>query len=74
MAELKKLRTTDQAFEEIKKMDPQSAITRCFIRKAIMGGDLPFIQTGCKRLIDLDDLIEFINRNMKDMGERQGVR
>lgn len=74
MQELKKLRTIEQAYNAIKEMDPDTAISKWFIREAILGGEIPFVQVHSKRLIDLDDLISYINGNMHTMAERQGVK
>ncbi|MEE0515512.1 MAG: DNA-binding protein [Emergencia sp.] len=74
MAEMKRLRTIDQAYNAIKELDPESAVSRWFIREAVLNGEIPFFQVKSKRLIDLDDLISYINKNMYTMAERQGVK
>lgn len=74
MKEIKKMRTIEQAYNDLKTIDPDTAITKNYIRDLVLGGDLPFLQVKSKRLIDLDDLSEYINKNMKDMAERQGAR
>lgn len=74
MQELKKLRTIEQAYAALKEMDPDTAISKWFIREAILNGEIPFVQVHSKRLIDLGDLISYINRNMLTMAERQAVK
>lgn len=74
MAEMKRLRTIDQAYNAIKELDPESAVSRWFIREAVLNGEIPFLQVKSKRLIDLDDLISYINENVHTMAERQGVK
>ena len=74
MQELKKLRTIEQAYAALKEMDPDTAISKWFIREAILNGEIPFVQVHSKRLIDLGDLISYINRNMLTMSERQAVK
>ena len=74
MAEMKRLRTIDQAYNAIKELDPESAVSRWFIREAVLNGEIPFFQVKSKRLIDLDDLISYINKNMYTMAERLGVK
>lgn len=64
---MKKLRTIEQAHEELKRIDPGTAISRNFIREAVLGGDLPFLKVKSKRLIDMNDLMEYIEGEMKDM-------
>ena len=74
MAGMKRLRTIDQAYNAIKELDPESAVSRWFIREAVLNGEIPFLQVKSKRLIDLDDLISYINENVHTMAERQGVK
>ncbi len=71
MQELKKLRTIEQAYAALKEMDPDTAISKWFIREAILNGEIPFVQVHSKRLIDLNDLINYINKSMCTMAERQ---
>ena len=71
---MKRLRTIDQAYNAIKELDPESAVSRWFIREAVLNGEIPFLQVKSKRLIDLDDLISYINENVHTMAERQGVK
>ncbi|WP_251612719.1 DNA-binding protein [Senimuribacter intestinalis] len=71
MQELKKLRTIEQAYAALKEMDPDTAISKWFIREAILNGEIPFVQVHSKRLIDLGDLINYINKSMCTMAERQ---
>lgn len=71
---IRKMRTIEQAYNDLKEIDPGTAITKNCIRDLVLGGHLPFLQVKSKRLIDLDDLMEYIGANMKDMAERQGVR
>ncbi len=74
MQELKKLRTIEQAYAALKEMDPDTAISKWFIREAILNGEIPFVQVHSKRLIDLNDLINYINKSMCTMAERQAVK
>lgn len=71
MADIKRMRTIAQAYEDLKEIDPHSSITRNYIRDLVIGGYIPFLQIKSKRLIDLDDLMEYIQKNMCDMAERQ---
>lgn len=71
MADIKRMRTIAQAYEDLKEIDPHSSITRNYIRDLVVGGCIPFLQVKSKRLIDLDDLMEYIRKNMHDMTERQ---
>lgn len=73
MKQIKRLRTIDQAYKDIKEMDPHTCISKNCIRDLVMSGELPFLQVKSKRLIDLDDLMDYIGSNMLDMSQRQAV-
>ena len=60
MIKLPKMRTLDECYEEIKSVDPNTAISKYFIRKLVLSGKIPCIKSGCKRLINFDSLIEYI--------------
>lgn len=62
MEKVVKLRTIDEAYTEIVKMDPDTKITKYFIRTLVKNGTIPFIRVGKrKRLINLDLLIEYLS-------------
>lgn len=60
---MKKIRTIQGCLEEIKKSDPDSAITLTAIRRAVSEGDVPSQRVGSgkqkKYLIDLDILLDY---------------
>lgn len=57
-----RLRTIDEAHAEIIKMDPDSKITKYFIRTLVKNGTIPCLRVGKKkRLINLDLLIEYLS-------------
>ena len=55
-----RIRTIDQAYEEIRKADPETAITRNYIRTLVTDGTIPHIMAGAKYLVDLDVLEDYI--------------
>lgn len=57
---LRRMRTINQAIEEIKEMDSNSAITYNFINTLIKNNDIRYINIGNKRLIDLDSLLDYL--------------
>ncbi len=61
-----KLRTSDQAYELIKKMDPDTALTRHAVRTIITSGDIPTLKIGRKTLVDIDDLYEHLGIKAKE--------
>lgn len=56
---LPKMRTAEQAYEEIKSMDPNTAIKLHHVRRMIRSGRVPVVQVSPQRkLVNLDLLIE----------------
>lgn len=55
------MRTIPEAFAEIKSLDEKSSLTQNAIRLLCKQGKIRFVMIGTKYLIDLDNLIEFLN-------------
>lgn len=53
---MKRIRTIDQAYDEIKAKDPQTAISRYLVRQMVKQGMVPSLPSGNKRLVDVDVL------------------
>ena len=64
-----RLRTVDAAFREIKEADPDTGISKHFIRTAVTTGRVPSIRQGCKYLFRLEDLEEYIERELNRSAE-----
>lgn len=60
MLSLPRMRTLDDCYKEIKFMDPDSAISKYYIRQLAISGKIRCVKSGNKRLINLDSLIEYI--------------
>ena len=58
---LSRKRTLDEAYNELKQLDPNTAFSKYYIRRLAVSGAVPTIMCGRKRLIDLDALIEYLN-------------
>ena len=71
MKEIKRLRTIDQAYRELKAMDPDTAISKHYIRSIVLTGQLPHLQVESKRLIYLDDLMTYIEKSMTGITAKQ---
>ncbi len=54
------LRTIKKAFEEIRKVDPNSSITVYTIRKWCKDGLVRYLTVGSKILVDMDSLNDYI--------------
>lgn len=56
-----KMRTIQEAYNELKKSDPETAVTPHAIRQMILSGVLPHIKAGKKYLINIDILNDFLS-------------
>lgn len=59
-----RIRTIDTAYEEIRKNDPDTAISRNYIRQIVRDGTIPSIRTGNKYLVSMQVLEEYIKSQM----------
>lgn len=58
---ISKMKTVKQCFEEIKKLDTDTAITQWFIRCLCKDNKVKHFMTGTKILVNFDDLINYLN-------------
>lgn len=58
-----KMRIIKDVFDEIKKNDPDTAITMCGLRRMVQTGVIPSVQVGRKRLINADTVMDYLNSN-----------
>lgn len=56
-----RLRTVSEAAAELRALDPHTAMTPYHIRQLCLKGILPTIKAGKKRLLNLNDLVEYMN-------------
>ena len=56
-----RMRTLPEAYAELKKADPSTAYTLRALRAAVNKGEIPVVNIGNKRLINLDRLYESLN-------------
>ena len=55
-----KIRTISEAIEEIKRLDPETAITARFIKEGIADGKIPIIRVGNKVLVNMASIFAFL--------------
>ena len=55
-----KIRTIAEAIEEIKRLDPETAITARFIKEGIADGKIPIIRVGNKVLVNMSSIFTFL--------------
>ena len=54
-----RIRLIKEAYEEIKKADPGTAITMNYVRKLVVSGAVWSIRVGRRYLINMDDLEDY---------------
>lgn len=57
---LPRMRLVDQAYEELKQLDPNTAISKNFIRKLAKSGKIHTVQVGRRTLLSFDSLLEYL--------------
>lgn len=55
-----RMRTIQEAANELKKIDPDTALTPYAIRQMVLKGVIPCIYAGKKRLINMDILEKYL--------------
>lgn len=71
-----KMRIIKDIYEDIKRNDPETAITMCGLRRMVQTGVIPSVQVGRKRLINADTVMDYLNNNTitsKSKQEEYGV-
>ena len=70
-----RMRTIPEAFNELKKADPETAYTLRALRAAVNRGELPVVRVGNKRLVNLDKLFEMLNTPSSEPNStNEGIR
>lgn len=55
-----RIRTIEKAFDEIKRTDTDTCITKHFIKNLIIEGEIPYRKTGNRYLIDVDEVMNYM--------------
>lgn len=61
MSRAVKFRTMETAYKEIKEMDPNTAITKWAIRRAVTEGAVPSRRVGNKYVFNMDALLDYFD-------------
>ena len=60
---MKRIRTIQAAYEEIKRADPGTSLSPSAVRRAVTSGEIPSRRVGSnggyKYMVDLDKVIEY---------------
>ena len=59
-SKIPRMRTVSEASQELKALDPHTAMTPYHIRRLCLNGVLPTVKAGKKILLNLDALIEYM--------------
>ena len=62
-----RMRLLKEAAEEIKSVDPGTAVTPYFIRQLALEGKVKSVMAGRKRLINLDDLLQYLDLQQENV-------
>ena len=58
---LPRMRTIPKAYEEIKKIDPDTSISMRLLRKLVNSGQIPTVKVSNKILINFDLLLDLLS-------------
>ena len=61
-----RMRTVHEAAQELKAIDPNTAVTEYHIRQLALSGVLPRVQAGRNLLINFDLLLEYLQNPTAD--------
>lgn len=60
MAALPRMRNAEGVLKELKAQDPDTRITLNFIRGLIRSGEIPVVQAGCQKLVNVDLVFDYL--------------
>ncbi len=68
---MSRFRYLKNAASEMKKADPQCAITERALREWVAAGILPALSVGCRKLVDLDTVEKLISEPIQPQEKDQ---
>lgn len=60
MASLPRMRDAKGVLAEIKKIDPETPVTIHFVRGLIKSGEIPVVEAGNRKFVNLDTVLDFL--------------
>lgn len=66
---LPRMRTIKEAAMECRETDPRTAITEKYIRRLVLTGQIPYVKSGTKYLLNMDKLESFLNQDYEEPQE-----
>ena len=67
-----RMRTLDECYNELKAIDPNTSVSKYFIRRLAVSGTIPCIMAGRKRLINFDKLLSYLSGDNQDQKKHSG--
>lgn len=74
MAALPRMRNAEGVLKELKAQDPETRITLNFIRGLILSGEIPVVQAGCQKLVNVDLVFDYLANQGTSKPIRYAVR
>ena len=68
-----RMRMASGVLAEIKAMDPGTQVTLHYIRGIIKAEKVPVIKSGCKKLVDLDKVLEYLSNGDTSPEEQKEI-
>lgn len=62
MTEVPRMRTAPEAIAELRKIDPNTALTLRALRRMMNTGEIPVVNVNSKRLLNLDTLFDYLSK------------
>lgn len=66
---LPRMRTIPEAAAELRRIDPDTAITEYFIRRMVLDGTIAGLRNGRRRFVNLDALLDYLNMSASKPGK-----
>lgn len=60
MMNIPRMRTIPETMREIRRIDPDTALTVTALRRMVNNGEIPYVSVASKRLINLDILLAIL--------------
>ena len=56
-----RVRTIEQLYADVKRLDPDTALTKTALRRLVLSGDIPSRRAGQKYLVTMEALEAYMN-------------
>ncbi len=66
-----RMRTIKEAHQELKQLDPNTAVTEYYIKQLVLSGQIPFVMAGRKRLLNFDALLSYLENPAQNSNQER---